>query len=339
MAEVADELRQAAVGDVGHLRRQPQHQLHQRLHVQVQVLRLFQGPAVAQLARAAPICSGSRRSPARVVEARQEGATEVCLQGGIHPDFDGEYYLEVLKAVRAGLRAHPHPRLHRPRGERRGAPARRAARVLSRATARRRAANLAGHRGGDPRRRDPGRSCARTRSTPSSGSRCTESRTASACARTSRSCSGRSSRPRHWARHLVRTRALQKETGGFTEFVPLPFVHMASPDLPAAKGAPGPDVSRDAPHARRGPHRLPRLDRQHPGELGEDRRRRRQAAARLGLQRPRRDPHGREHLPGRRREPRPAHGGGRLPRDSPSRSAAVSSSARPCTGGSPPSAG
>jgi FO synthase len=32
-----------------------------------------------------------------------------------------------------------------------------------------------------------------------------------------------------WARHIVRTRDLQKETGGFTEFVPLPFVHMASP--------------------------------------------------------------------------------------------------------------
>ncbi|MGH9071040.1 MAG: CofH family radical SAM protein, partial [Acidimicrobiales bacterium] len=35
--------------------------------------------------------------------------------------------------------------------------------------------------------------------------------------------------PRSWARHLVRTRALQDETGGFTEFVPLPFVHMAAP--------------------------------------------------------------------------------------------------------------
>jgi len=34
--------------------------------------------------------------------------------------------------------------------------------------------------------------------------------------------------PVHWARHMVRTRALQKETGGFTEFVPLPFVHMAT---------------------------------------------------------------------------------------------------------------
>lgn len=36
-------------------------------------------------------------------------------------------------------------------------------------------------------------------------------------------------RPVHWARHLLRTRALQHETGGFTEFVPLPFVHMAAP--------------------------------------------------------------------------------------------------------------
>ena len=34
---------------------------------------------------------------------------------------------------------------------------------------------------------------------------------------------------RHWARHLLRVRALQERTGGFTEFVPLPFVHMEAP--------------------------------------------------------------------------------------------------------------
>src|SRR6185295_2468732 len=37
----------------------------------------------------------------RVAEAVQCGATEVCLQGGIHPDFDGDYYLAVTRAVRA----------------------------------------------------------------------------------------------------------------------------------------------------------------------------------------------------------------------------------------------
>ncbi len=44
----------------------------------------------------------------------------------------------------------------------------------------------------------------------------------------------------HWARHLVRTRALQKDTGGFTEFVPLPFVHMAAPIYLQRKSRRGP---------------------------------------------------------------------------------------------------
>jgi FO synthase len=35
--------------------------------------------------------------------------------------------------------------------------------------------------------------------------------------------------PIHWARHLLAIRDLQAETGGFTEFVPLPFVHMEAP--------------------------------------------------------------------------------------------------------------
>src|SRR6185312_1608188 len=40
---------------------------------------------------------------------------------------------------------------------------------------------------------------------------------------------GHMEQPVHWARHLLRIRALQAETGGFTEFVPLPFVHMEAP--------------------------------------------------------------------------------------------------------------
>jgi FO synthase len=40
---------------------------------------------------------------------------------------------------------------------------------------------------------------------------------------------GHIDRPHNWARHLINIRNLQKETGGFTEFVPLPFVHMEAP--------------------------------------------------------------------------------------------------------------
>jgi FO synthase len=46
--------------------------------------------------------------------------------------------------------------------------------------------------------------------------------------------------PRSWAKHMVVTRELQKETGGFTEFIPLPFVHMASPIYLQRKARRGP---------------------------------------------------------------------------------------------------
>ena len=37
----------------------------------------------------------------RVTEAVERGATEVCLQGGIHPDFDGDFYRRVIEAAKA----------------------------------------------------------------------------------------------------------------------------------------------------------------------------------------------------------------------------------------------
>src|SRR3546814_16897923 len=46
--------------------------------------------------------------------------------------------------------------------------------------------------------------------------------------------------PRSWARHIVRTRALQKATAGFTDFVPLPFVHIEAPIYLQRQARPGP---------------------------------------------------------------------------------------------------
>jgi FO synthase len=43
-----------------------------------------------------------------------------------------------------------------------------------------------------------------------------------------------------WATHLIRTRDLQERTGGFTEFVPLPFVHMATPIFLRGRARKGP---------------------------------------------------------------------------------------------------
>jgi FO synthase len=46
--------------------------------------------------------------------------------------------------------------------------------------------------------------------------------------------------PRNWARHLLAVRGLQQRTGGFTEFVPLPFVHMEAPIYLRGRARPGP---------------------------------------------------------------------------------------------------
>ena len=51
---------------------------------------------------------------------------------------------------------------------------------------------------------------------------------------------GHVDQPRHWATHLVRIRELQFATGGFTEFVPLPFVHMEAPIFLRGRARPGP---------------------------------------------------------------------------------------------------
>ena len=51
---------------------------------------------------------------------------------------------------------------------------------------------------------------------------------------------GHVDRPHHWARHLLRLRALQAQTGGFTEFVPLPFVGMEAPIFLKGAARPGP---------------------------------------------------------------------------------------------------
>jgi FO synthase len=48
--------------------------------------------------------------------------------------------------------------------------------------------------------------------------------------------------PRHWVHHLRVLSQIQDETGGFTEFVPLPFVHTSSPIYLAGVARPGPTL-------------------------------------------------------------------------------------------------
>src|SRR2546421_82572 len=85
--------------------------------------------------------------------------------------------------------------------------------------------------------------------------------------------------------------------------------------LSPAQGPPRPDLPRGVAHARRGPNRLPAVGSEHPGELGQDGCRGGPPGPDGRGQRPRWDPHGREHLPCRRSQSRSGHGRGGLPGD------------------------
>ena len=187
--------RPAAPGDQrrrGHLRGQPQHQLHQRLHLQVPVLRLLQGPALAEPAgRPLPARPGRGHPPGG---GGRGGGRHRGLPAGRHPPEVRRRLLRRRPPGRAGrLRADPHPRLHRPGGDRGGPPVGGAAGRLPGATEGSRASRPCPARRPRSSTTRCGPSCARTRSTPRSGWRRTARPTRSGCAPTSPSCSARSS--------------------------------------------------------------------------------------------------------------------------------------------------
>ena len=164
----------------------------------------------------------------RAAEAWTLGATEVCLQGGIHPDYDGETYLSIVAAVKAAAPAI-HVHAFSPLEISHGAST--LGLSLRDYLARLKAAGLSSLPGTAAEILDD-----EVRATICPDKLSTEGwlevmRAAHEVGlrSTSTIMYGHVDRPEHWARHLLHIRALQAETGGFTEFVPLPFVHMEAP--------------------------------------------------------------------------------------------------------------
>ncbi|HZQ57215.1 MAG TPA: bifunctional FO biosynthesis protein CofGH [Acidimicrobiales bacterium] len=227
VAAVADELRRQTVGDAVTWVANRNINYTNICTFKCRFCAFSKGPLSLNL-RGDPYLLGVDEISRRVAEASEMGATEVCLQGGIHPDFDGDYYLEVIKAVRAAsptIHIHGFTALEVTEGARRlGEP-------LSSYLQRLMDAGL--------------------KSLPGTAAEILDDEVRAVICpdkintdewlfahRTAHSLGLRSNitimfgsveQPVHWARHLVRTRELQKETGGFTEFVPLPYVHMATP--------------------------------------------------------------------------------------------------------------
>jgi FO synthase len=175
----------------------------------------------------------------RVQEAWERGATEACLQGGIHPSFTGDYYAGVVEAIKAavpGIHVHAFSALEVWQG----------AATLG--------LDLDTYLG---RLRDLGLG-----SLPGTAAEilddevraviCPDKVTTGqwlevhdAAHRVGLRSNvtimfGHVERPVHWARHLLRARDQQSRSGGFTELVPLPFVPMEAPIYLAGRARRGP---------------------------------------------------------------------------------------------------
>lgn len=164
----------------------------------------------------------------RAREAWDRGAVEVCLQGGIHPDYTGQTYLDILRAIKSEL-PDMHVHAFSPLEVHQGAATLGipvpdfVARLIDEGLG-----SLPGTAAeilDDEVRRDL---CPDKINTAQWFEVINAAHT-QGLRTTATIMFGHIDRPVHWARHLLRLRDQQMRTGGFTELVPLPFVHMESP--------------------------------------------------------------------------------------------------------------
>ena len=164
----------------------------------------------------------------RAAEAWNRGATEICMQGGINPQYTGQTYLDLLRTVKQaapGLHVHAFSPLEVAQGaatlglslaaflerlqdEGLGSLPGTAAEILHDDIRERIAPGKLGTAG---------------------WLEVVETAHRIGLPTTATIMFGHVEQPAHWAAHLLHIRNLQERTGGFTEFVPLPFVHMEAP--------------------------------------------------------------------------------------------------------------
>ncbi|MAA50036.1 MAG: 7,8-didemethyl-8-hydroxy-5-deazariboflavin synthase [Gammaproteobacteria bacterium] len=175
----------------------------------------------------------------RTTEAWERGATEVCMQGGIHPEYTGETYINIVRTVKA---AQPNMHVH----------------AFSPLEVWQGAATLEMDVSAYLQQlKDVG-----LNTLPGTAAEILDDEVREIiCAdkintqqwldvmeaahgvgykTTATIMYGHVEKLEHWARHIMRVRALQEQTGGFTEFVPLPFVHMEAPMYLKGKARKGP---------------------------------------------------------------------------------------------------
>ncbi len=175
----------------------------------------------------------------RAEEARQRGATEVCIQGGLFPNIAGTYYRDILTAIKTRV---PDIHIHafspfeiKYGSERMGIPAREFLIMLKDhglGTIPGTAAEIL-----DVEIRQQ---LTRNKLTAEEWISIVKTAHGLGIRSTSTMMYGHIDGPEHWVGHLNTLREIQKETGGFTEFVPLGFIHWDAPLYYAGGARPGP---------------------------------------------------------------------------------------------------
>ena len=164
----------------------------------------------------------------RAREAWARGATEVCMQGGIHPDYTGDTYLNICATIKEAV---PEMHIHAfsPLEEWQGAHT--LGISVAEFLGRLKAAGLSTLPGTAAEVLDDEVRAVLCPDKVNTAQWLSVVETAHEVGlkTTATIMFGHVDAPRHWARHLLRIRAVQNRTGGFTEFVPLPFVHMEAP--------------------------------------------------------------------------------------------------------------
>jgi FO synthase len=178
---------------------------------------------------------------ARAVEAARNGATEVCVQGGIDPALPVSFYADLVRAVRAavpGMHVHAFSPM-----EIVSASAKAGVSIADWLTELREA-GLGSIPGTAAEILDDEIRWVLTKGKLPAAQWIEVVSTAHELGIPSSSTMmyGHVDEPRHWLGHLRTLAAVQDRTGGFTEFVPLPFVHHNAPIYLAGLARPGPTV-------------------------------------------------------------------------------------------------
>ncbi|MGN6358640.1 MAG: 5-amino-6-(D-ribitylamino)uracil--L-tyrosine 4-hydroxyphenyl transferase CofH [Novosphingobium sp.] len=194
----------------------------------------------------------------RAREAVAKGATEVCLQGGIHPSYTGETYRDIVRAVKRAcpdLHVHAFSPLEVTQGAKTlGLSIRDYLAMLKDEGL----GSLPGT-AAEILHDDIRRQICPDKLTTAEWLGVVRDAHEVGIPTTSTIMYGHLERAEHWAAHLLELRRLQGETGGFTEFVPLPLVHMEAPFYRRGQSRKGPSwreavmmhaVARIALHGR-----------------------------------------------------------------------------------------